>query len=133
MFTKTCLICGKTFESKAYNAKHCSHECRLEAKRRRRKVSHKESRKTYQKDCVLCGKQFDSKWILQKYCSSECYREAGVIRKRLLRGNSRNTVKRKRISRVTFRGLCSICGAEDVPVQVCSTCGYLSCKNCHNN
>lgn len=131
MFDRACLICGKKFQSKAHNAKHCSRDCKLEAKRRRYAVSHG-PRKTYFKVCTVCGESFESKWAIQKYCSDECYRSTTIMRKRVER-KKRQKKSRKGLSSTVFRGLCSVCGADNVPVIECHNCGYLTCRNCSND
>lgn len=132
MFTKACLICGKEFQSKAHNAKHCSPECRHEAKRRRWAASHG-PRKIYHGTCVVCAKPFDTIYAVQKYCSSECYNSARTIRKRVIRRKRKNSIERKVRSEPVFRGLCSVCGADNIPVNECSECGYLACSRCRND
>ena len=130
MFTMTCLICGKKFQSKAHNAKHCSRDCKLEAKRRRWAASH-EPLKIYRKTCVMCGKTFESRRAQRKYCSDECYKSAGRMRKRI----ERSKHQKKKVAKVrahVFRGLCSVCGANDVPVVECLECGYLACRKCRS-
>ena len=132
MFTKTCLICGKEFQSKAHNAKHCSPECRLEAKRRRRAASHG-PRKVYSSVCPVCGKPFDTIYAVKKYCSSECYRSARS-RMKYVKRKKRNSPSERNIHlKAFFRSLCSVCGANNVPVTECSECGYLVCSNCRND
>lgn len=132
MFTKTCLICGKKFQSKAHNTKHCSRACRLEAKRRRWAASHG-PRKIYNRTCVVCGKSFETKLAVQKYCSSKCYKLAWVNKKRSEGKKHRKQRSKKTLSKEVFMGLCSVCGDEDVPVFECTECGYLSCARCRND
>jgi hypothetical protein len=42
----------------------------------------------------------------------------------------KNTPKKQ--SEDVFLGLCSVCGADDVPVSECPECGYLCCEKCFN-
>jgi predicted nucleic acid-binding Zn ribbon protein len=128
VFTKTCHICGKEFQTKANNAKHCSHECKLEAKRRRRIASLEPSR-NFSRTCTQCGGPFETRVANKKYCSQECYRLATAERKRVARRKLQKTPRGKR-SEKGFQGLCSVCGADDVPVSECPECGYPSCVKC---
>ena len=130
VFTKTCHICGKDFQTKANNAKHCSRECKLESKRRRWKSSRGPS-KTSSRTCERCGETFETRTANNKYCSQECYRLTTAERKRAKRGILRKKTRMEQ-SLEGFRGLCSVCGADDVPVVECPECGYLSCDKCHD-
>ena len=114
------------------NAKHCSRECKLEAKRRRWAASYK-PRKIQVKTCVTCGKSFEAKRAQRKYCSDECYTLAGILRKRVKRKKQPKKKELKNLSEAVFRGLCSVCGVDGVPVVECSECGYLSCRKCIND
>ena len=130
MFTRTCHICGKTFQSLAYNSRYCSRECKLEIKRRRIKSSRGPS-KTLHRICVWCGAPFETKVYNKKYCSQECNHLATAERKR----TKRATLQKKtgiKLSEGLFLGLCSVCGSDDVLVLDCPECGYLSCGNCHD-
>jgi hypothetical protein len=131
MFTKTCLICGKRFQSKAHNAKQCSPECRHKAKQIRWATLHG-PRKTHHKTCMICRESFETIYAVQKYCSSECYKSARTIGKRILRKNKKPKDKIIR-SKPVFRGLCSVCGADDVRVIECSECGHPVCRKCRND
>ena len=128
MFTKTCHICRKEFQSSAHNAKHCSRECRLEAKRRRW-VSSRGPSKTINKRCGRGGEVFETRIASKKYCSQECYRIATAERKRAERGTRHQRAPEGK-SEKGFMSLCSVCGAEMVPVSECPECGYLNCMDC---
>ncbi len=129
MFNKTCHICGKEFQSKAHNARYCSHECKLIAKRNRRDASRGPS-KTFKKLCIKCGEPFETKVATKRYCSDECYRLATAARKRAKRKKTRRVTGK--LSEDAFQGLCSVCGADDVPVSECPECGYLCCEKCRD-
>ena len=128
MYTQTCHICGKEFQSKANNARYCSRECKLEIKRRRR-ISLRGPSKVFSKTCERCGETFEASTANKKYCSQECYRLATVERKRAKRGTLETKSGREQSEEV-FLGLCSVCGADDIPVSECPECGYLSCERC---
>jgi predicted nucleic acid-binding Zn ribbon protein len=130
VFTKTCHICGKEFQSSAHNAKHCSRECKLESRRIRR-MSLRGPSKTYSRTCERCGDPFETTIANKKYCSQECYRIATAERKRAERGTLQKTSLKNQAMKV-FLGLCSVCGADAVPVSECPECGYLSCEECHD-
>lgn len=130
MFTKTCHICGNEFQTKADNAKHCSRECKLEAKRRRR-ISLRGPSKTFSGTCERCGETFEARAANKKYCSQECHRLTTAERKRAKRGIIQKKTRMEQSEEV-FPGLCSVCGADDVPVSECPECGYLSCEKCRN-
>ena len=130
VITKSCHICGKEFQSSAHNAKHCSRDCKLEAKRRRRQSS-RGPMKTFSKECKRCGEAFETRSSSKKYCSQECYRVATAERKRTER-NTRQQRTPKSHSEETFLSLCSVCGTEMVPVSECSECGYLNCEDCND-
>ena len=128
VFTKPCYICGKQFQSSAHNAKHCSRECKLEAKRRRR-ISSLGPSKTFNKECERCGETFETRTTNKKYCSRECYRLATAERKRAER-STRHQKTPKSKSEKAFLSLCSVCWSEMVPVSECLECGYLNCDKC---
>jgi hypothetical protein len=128
VYTKTCHICGEAFQSSAHNAKHCSRECRLEAKRRRRAASQGPA-KSSNRTCLQCSLIFDTRTANKKYCSQECYRLATAARKRFERGTPQKRTPRKR-SEEGFQGLCSVCGADEGLVSECPKCGYPSCIKC---
>ncbi len=130
MYNKTCHICGNEFQFSAHNAKHCSHECKLEARRRRRIASLGPS-KTFSVTCTQCGGSFETRSANKKYCSPECYRLATVERKRVERSKLRKKTHRNEFE-MGFRGLCSVCGVDDVLVLECPECGYLSCVECYD-
>jgi len=130
VFTKTCQICGKEFQSQAHNARYCSRECKLESKRRRR-ISSQGPSKTLSRTCVRCGDLFEARTANNKYCSQECYRIATAERKRAERGTLRKNTGME-LSKGVFLGLCSVCGADDVSVSECPECGFLSCGKCRN-
>ncbi len=127
MYNKTCHICGKEFHSSAHNTKYCSRECKLESKRRRRIASQGPS-KAFKRTCVQCGGSFETRSANKKYCSQECYRLATAARKRA----ERSKLQRKTQMKESEKGLCSVCGADDVPVSECPECGYLCCVECHD-
>lgn len=128
VYNQTCHICGKPFQSSAHNAKHCSPECKLESRRRRR-IANRGPLRTFTKTCVQCGVSFETRSAIKKYCSQECYRSATVERKRFERGTPGMKATRKR-SEAGFRGLCSVCGDADVPVLGCPECGHPCCVKC---
>ena len=130
MFTKTCHICGKEFQSKANNARYCSRECKLETGRRRQ-TAIRGPPKTYKRLCESCEESFETTATNKKYCSQECNRLAAATRKRAKRGTPEKKSGREQSEEV-FLGLCSVCGADDVPVSECPECGYLSCERCRN-
>ena len=127
VFNKTCHICGKEFQTKANNAKHCSRECKLESQRRRRTAS-LGPLKAFSRTCPQCGGSFETRSANKKYCSQECYRLATNERKKA----ERSKLQKRTQMKESEKGLCSVCGADDVPVSECSECGYLCCVECHD-
>ena len=69
MRDKKCVICGKIFSPKGAAQLYCSHDCYLQAQRRRRKKHYEEQA------CEWCGKMFVP-WLGRIYCSPECSKEA---------------------------------------------------------
>jgi len=118
--SRLCEICGKQFKTKASNAKHCSRECRLEARRQRSKAR-RDPAKTYSKTCLLCGKNFEATNNKTKYCSLDCYKMMGIISKRK---------KRKTEADELLVDICSVCGVERVPVRECHICSHMYCEKC---
>jgi hypothetical protein len=129
VYTKTRLICGKEFQSKAINTRYCSRECRLEA-RRRRSAASRGLPKTLKRMCENCGERFETIGVYRKYCSDECRQLATVKRKRAKREKKQGT--KGHSSEDVFIGLCSVCGADTVFVSECPECGFLSCEKCRN-
>ena len=130
MFTRTCHICGKTFQTLAHNARYCSRECKLE-KKRRRNTSSRTTLKIVYRTCVHCGDPFETKVYNKKYCSQECNRLATAERKRAKRATYQKKTGTE-LSEELFLGLCSVCGFEEVPVSECPECEYLSCDKCYD-
>ena len=120
--SRYCENCGKQFETKASNAKYCSRECRLEARRQRLRVR-KSPPKIYSKTCLTCEKNFEATNKNTRYCSLECYKMMGIISKRKMR---------KTEAEVLLLDICSVCGAERVSVRECHICGHLYCEKCGN-
>ena len=79
--TKTCVICGKTFQSYRPNAMTCSYECRKEMIKRNHAEKVKRLEYTFKKVCPTCGKEFMARTSAQLYCSDEC-RMKGALLKR---------------------------------------------------
>ena len=130
MFTKTCHICGKEFQTKANNAKNCSRGCKLEWRRSRR-LSLQGPSKTFNKTCERCGETYEARTANKKYCSQECYRITTVERKRVRRRTIQKETPKGQ-SEKAFLDLCSVCGVEEVPVSECPKCEYLSCRKCYD-
>ena len=77
--TYACKVCGKTFESKAYNVFYCN-DCR---RRKRKRIAHNAYRKTHplkykESECILCGKTFKGT-RLQKYCCEKCEEKGSLL------------------------------------------------------
>lgn len=70
MKDKKCVICGKIYSPTGKAQLYCSHDCYLQAQRRRRKKHYEEQA------CEWCGKMFVP-WLGRIYCSPECSKEAG--------------------------------------------------------
>jgi hypothetical protein len=120
----TCVICGRTFKTRASNAKYCSDDCRRKAKNLK-KMERRRERTPYQKTCAFCGESFETIVNHQKYCSIDCKRKAANIRKRM--GPVRSIVETKNVF-----DLCSICGTENIEVEECPVCGFLVCSDCRD-
>ena len=74
--TKTCTVCGQTFEpipGQAHQC-YCSIECRRKAGRMRRSAARAAARAGLR--CEYCGREFDAVRRRQKYCSVKCQRAA---------------------------------------------------------
>ena len=128
VYKKTCHICGKPFQSAAHNAKHCSPTCKLESRRRRR-IANRGPLRTSTKTCVQCSVSFETRSAIKKYCSQACYRLATAERKRFERGTRGRKTGKNRVE-TGFRGLCSVCGVDNVLVSECPECGYPCCVKC---
>lgn len=76
MKIKTCMICGKKFES--HNGLLvCGEECRAKRKRQQDKEGnyrryHGLSKIPKLKKCPICGKEFEA-FHNMKYCGKDCY------------------------------------------------------------
>ena len=93
---KTCVICGKLFESVystgkiATDRKYCSKECELKAIENFKRNYEKSKRRV----CVTCGKEFqvprisDGHFSETQYCSKEC-RYSGRSKSQILAQNQR--------------------------------------------
>lgn len=67
VFTNTCIVCGKEFQSKQKPAKYCSGACKARNLRANRKEQKTE------RTCVICGKKFMvSKFSKTCTCSATC-------------------------------------------------------------
>ena len=79
-YTKTCPVCGITFEASHGRTKYCSLKCRHKELNRLAAVKAAAAKRT----CMICGKPLvRKKW---KFCSDKCAREG-----------ARNLESRKRI------------------------------------
>ena len=81
--TKTCPICGKTFEVDVFKTTqvYCSEECKeigRKAKAKEYRDSHRAPKTAKTGICPVCGKEFErgAKQAGRKYCSKECYKLA---------------------------------------------------------
>ena len=119
----TCVICGRTINSRASNAKYCSRARKaknLKSRERRKEI------KPFQKTCARCGESFETLVSTKKYCSVYCKRKMANIRKRT--GPVRFKVEKKDVF-----DLCSICGTENVKVEECNDCSFLVCSSCRDS
>ena len=129
---KSCVVCGRSFKAGSSNAKYCSDDCRKEAKNLRAREQRKSQRKTYHKTCTVCGSPFETYNNNKIYCAKECKRSASLERRRI---RDRNRPRPKRLTltqKESVVGLCSICGNENVEVEVCPICGFLVCEGCRD-
>jgi predicted nucleic acid-binding Zn ribbon protein len=62
---KNCIICDAEFEGRP-DRKYCGDECRVLARRQRRK------RPLMEKNCVYCDIKFPTNQVFAKYCGDEC-------------------------------------------------------------
>ena len=69
--TKTCVICGKEFETSKSSKLICSPECRKEYVKIRDR-GRKSRKKEHERMCVVCGKVFVTVKGAQMMCSREC-------------------------------------------------------------
>ena len=90
--------------SRASNAKYCSRECRMEARKQRSRAG-RSPPKTYKKICLLCGKNFEATNKKTRYCFLDCYKMMGIISKRK---------KKKTEAEELLLDICSVCGAASV-------------------
>lgn len=77
--TKTCPVCGETFEGKGSQI-YCSYPCYKKAQKKRSR-ERTEVRHMTAKICEICGKEFMQKSATQIYCCAECRKEAIRIQK----------------------------------------------------
>lgn len=89
MYKRKCAWCGKDFESKYFNTKYCSIECR-ELNKKMNGTDF--SKYPIPKNCKVCGKKFMANSTGTKYCSDDC----------------RELAMKKRLKKLT----CAICGKE---------------------
>ena len=130
---KSCVVCGHSFKAKTSNAKYCSDNCRRYAKNLRSREQRKSERITYHKTCAVCGSSFETFTNNKLYCSKECKRLASLERRRI---RDRNRPRPKRltvIKKESVIDLCSICGNENIEVEVCPVCGFLVCAICRDS
>lgn len=67
---KTCIVCGKPFETRNARQKCCSGLCALEVRKNEDKYF-----AFFRGECVMCGKVYRKKSPTQVCCSQECSRE----------------------------------------------------------
>ena len=121
----TCVVCGRTFKSRASNAKYCSDDCRRKARNQRSREQQKE-RTPFVKTCVICGRSYESFASNSKYCCRECKKTAERRRKR-------TRPVRMTVEKAEVFDLCSICGTENIQVEECPICGFLVCSDCRDS
>ncbi|MYA41321.1 MAG: HNH endonuclease [Gemmatimonadetes bacterium] len=99
IFEKTCLRCGKKFETKRTRKLTCSPKCS------RNWTTTKKPIQIHEKTCLRCGKGFSTNIAKKKYCSPDCQDRAPIVEK-----------------------ACLVCGegfkASKSDQKYCSNCGY---------
>ena len=76
---KTCLVCGKNFETFYPNKTYCSYECSNKAHLDGMKAAKEAGRPTFtaqDRTCGVCGKTFKSHHYRRRYCSASCSKSA---------------------------------------------------------
>ena len=78
MYSKTCVVCGKVFETNNPRKKYCSKDCYFQVcKKMARDNARIKAKKNLKKiSCVVCGKVFESSYSNQIYCSKDCCLQA---------------------------------------------------------
>ena len=82
LFDKTCVVCGKHFETLIRTATTCSIECAYKKRTEEQKGSRKKGKTIHlegsmrhghwKRTCIVCGKEFIAKNASTKICSDEC-------------------------------------------------------------
>ena len=91
---KTCVICGKAFETNFSRYKCCSPDC---SKKLCTQRNHERDRKkSQQKFCVICGKPFTTHSANKITCSPECARTRFNRKREYKRKNKIFSVERPR-------------------------------------
>lgn len=90
---KTCVYCGKEFETNIKRVKYCSIGCRQERNKSKNKLKEKMIKK-----CDICGKEFITNLKKQKYCSKECRKKAMHIK--VLESYKKNKKNKQKKSKV---------------------------------
>ena len=121
----TCVVCGRTFKSRASNAKYCSEDCRRKTRNLKSQAQRKE-RTLFVKTCLICGRSFETFTSNKLYCSKECKKTAERRRKK-------TRPVRMTVEKAEVFDLCSICGTENVQVGECPVCGFLVCSDCRDS
>ena len=70
-YNRTCIICGKPFETNRKVQKTCSEECSKERNRQNARRNHKKPEVKHLV-CPTCGKTFIPRKGSQIYCSADC-------------------------------------------------------------
>ena len=130
---KACVVCGRSFKAGSSNAKYCSDDCRRKAKNLRSREQRKSQRKTYHKTCTVCGTPFVTFTNNKIYCSKGCKRSASLERRRIRDRIKPRPERPKLHQKELVVDLCSICGNENVEVEVCPVCGFLVCARCRDS
>ena len=112
VYTRNCISCGKTFETKRCNKLYCTDECRIIHNYERTKSEHIR----LHEDCTICGKRFIKKHDRSKVCDDPGCKLAVA---RNIYNSLSDTEKQARLSRKTV-----YCRGENIETK-CPMCGVL--------
>lgn len=149
-----CAFCGKEFNPKRSNSKHCSERCCRASYRKRhpdvfarnskrfkennpeafRRIRERYLEKKYGKlvelKCPFCGKTFMPKSRRQKFCCQDCAeRDSKRNRRDKINADWKRYYRQKRFEAGFLNPkVCAFCGKKFVPKRIDSTCCSRKCS-----
>lgn len=138
MFKRTCLICGKEFETKYHAQVYCqSEECQKERKRRNDKKQYEKEKAKNREEigllkCEICGKEFYPYNRLQKSCSEECRAQLKARKSKRYKVKNPDKIREYNHAKYQKRKAANLCVTCRKPLTA-EDAGHAHCAKCRES